>query len=183
MNFLDRNDEKFASPYQNVLTVKYGNAYVLFFMLVTFGLPILVRFSSNPWFICQYPCVLLRNISSACRRGFLRARCANEGEGGGGSHGWWIIVCIFARKIIMVRDLMCQPEAQCRFPVRLQVLQGTGGLSSADHVWVWPSNHDCDPTINLVSHVQNVFIHFFCHKSSQIFEYRQSYPHYHSIKR
>ena len=32
------------------------SATVLFSMSVTFGLPILVRFPSNPCFICRYPC-------------------------------------------------------------------------------------------------------------------------------
>ena len=52
---------------------------------------------------------------------------------GGGSHGWRRIVCGFARKIILARNIMCQPEAQCHVLVQLPVPQGTGESSSADH--------------------------------------------------
>ena len=59
------------------------------------------------------------------------ARCANGAVGG--SHGWHGGVLGLARKIMLARDLMCQPETRCRVPVRFPVLQGTVESSSADH--------------------------------------------------
>ena len=42
-------------------------------MLVTFGLPILVRFPSNPWFIRQYPWFLLQIFPPSDAIGCLRS--------------------------------------------------------------------------------------------------------------
>ena len=61
-------------------------------MSVTFGLPILFRFPSNPCLICRYPCFLLQNISSVSRRGLSpfvaleRTQGARMRGGGGGGH-------------------------------------------------------------------------------------------------
>ena len=83
-------------------------ATVLYYMSVTFGLPILVRFLSDPWFIHWYSCFLLHNIYSVfhCRlspvvsmenvRG-MRIRRGREG-----SHKWQKIVRGCAREIILV---------------------------------------------------------------------------------
>ena len=150
---------------------EYRNATVLFSVLVSFGLPIMVQLPPNTCFLLLYPCFLLQNISSVCRRRFLR-----EWGVGVGLHRWRRIVCGFAHKNIMVCDLMFQPRAQFQVPVRLLVPQGTGYLSSADHAWVWPSDRNYDSTFNKALHVQNGFIHFFCHKFTQIREYDQGLP-------
>ena len=78
-----------------------------------------------------------------------------------------------AREIILARDLLHQAEARCRVPVRLPVPQGTGELSSVDHSWVGPRDRNCAQTVNPATHVQNGFIHFRCHESTQIHEYNQ----------
>ena len=62
-------------------------------MLVTFSLPILVLFPSIPWFIRQYTCLLIQNISSFFRSrlspfsALERARGARVRGGGMGHTG------------------------------------------------------------------------------------------------
>ena len=56
-------------------------------------------------------------------------------RGGGRGHtGGEQIVCGYAHGVIMVRDLLCQPEAQCRVPVWILVLQVTGESNYLDHL-------------------------------------------------
>ena len=146
-----------------VLISEYRNTTVLFFMSVTFNLTILVRFSSNPWFKCQYPCFILINISSIFRCGLSCVWCANEG-GEVGSHGWRRIVHGFAHGIILSSGLICQHKAQFWVQVWLLSLQGTDESRSTDNTWVWPRNCNCDTNVNSNLQVQNGFIHFLCHE-------------------
>ena len=95
---------------------------------------------------------------------------------GGGLHGWQIIVHGFAREIILLWDLMCQPEARCEVLVWIPVPQGTGESISTYHTWVWSRGHDYDLTTNPSPHVQNGFIRFCCNESTQICEYNQVFP-------
>ena len=148
-------------------------------MSVTFCLPILLWFPSYPWSIRRYPWFLLQYISSVCNCLFslyvalesTRAVCK-----------WGVeivvtrLVKIFSgcvRKNILALNLLRQPQARCRFPVRLRILHGTGESSSADHWWVLP--HDCNYGLifNLDLHVRNGFIHFICHELTQMWEYHQ----------
>ena len=82
------------------------------------------------------------------------------GVGGVVSHGWGRIFCGFARKIILARDLMCQPKARFRVPVRLSVPQGNGKPNSADHLWVWPRGRNYDLNLNPFPHMWHWFILF-----------------------
>ena len=100
-------------------------ATVLYYLSVTFGLPILAQFPSDPYFNHRYPWFLLWNISSACYHRlspFVAVDCTRGAQmrgGGEGSHGWKKIVCGCAHKIILVHNLSCQPEAQGWVLVRL----------------------------------------------------------------
>ena len=151
-------------------------------MSVTFGLPILLRFLYNPCFVCQYPHSLLRNISSLYHRWLYlyvameRARRAWMRGGGRGHTGEKKNVRRFACKVIMVRNLLCQPKAWCWVSVQIPVPQGTGELSPADHVWVWPRDRNWNPTVNPDSQVQNGLIYFWCHESTKIRKYDQGLP-------
>ena len=102
----------------------------------------------------------------------VRARCANE-KVGERSHKWQYFFRGYAQEIILARDLLCQPRAWCWIPVRIQFLLGTGNSSSTDHSWVWPHDHNFYSTVNPALHMQNWFIHFCCHESTQICEYNQ----------
>ena len=135
----------------------------------------LVQFFSNPCLIRWYPFFFSKIFplsSVVC----CRTRRALMREGGMGSHGWRIIVHGFARKIVLERDLMCQPEAWCGVPVWIPVPQGDGELSSVNHDRIRPHYRNCDPTINPASHMGNGFIHFCCHESTQIHEYNPGHP-------
>ena len=98
------------------------------------------------------------------------------GVGGGGSYGWHVDFLCLACKIMSVRDLMCQPRARCRVPVRLPVPQVTGEPRSADHTWVQYRNRNYNLTIYPTLHVRNWFIHFRCHDLNQLREYNQGLP-------
>ena len=87
-------------------------------MLVTFGLPILVQFSSNIYFIRWHPYFLLRYLSSICHCWFspstaLKRMCTVRRWG---REGGVTKVAIFhghMRKIILMRGLLRQPEFWC----------------------------------------------------------------------
>ena len=49
--------------------------------------------------------------------------------------------------------------------------KGNGETSSTDHAGVRPRDRDFDLAINTALHVQDWFVHFFCHESTQILEY------------
>ena len=83
-----------------------------------------------------------------------------SGGGREGSHGWHRITHRCGCKIMMARNLLCQPKDWCWVPVRLLVLQRTRKSITADHSWVWPCNHNCDPNVNTASQVRNGFIYF-----------------------
>ena len=106
-----------------------------------------------------------------------------RGGGGNGSCGWQTKVCGCARKIVLVRYLLRQVKAQYQIPVQLPVLQGTRELSSADHYRVWPRKRDCNPTVNLATHMRNGLIHFFCHELTKMFEYEKGFLSKHAINR
>ena len=158
-------------------------------MSVTFGLPILVWFPSNPWFIGQYPWFLLQDISSVCHCWFspsvaLEITRKVRKLGGKGGVTWVAkIVRGYAHGIIMAHYLLCQPKAQFQVPLRLPVLQRTWELISSDFSWVWPCDCNYNPTFNPALHMQNGFIHFCCHESTQICKYNQGLPPYHAINR
>ena len=64
---------KSCYPFQPYITAKCRYPYqtcssVVYYKSVTFGLPILVLFMSNPCFIRRYPWFLLQNIFSIWRR-------------------------------------------------------------------------------------------------------------------
>ena len=61
----------------------YGNATVLFCMLVTFGLPILVRVLANPWFICRHPWFYPKRFSPSATVGFCAHGARMRGWGSG----------------------------------------------------------------------------------------------------
>ena len=106
-----------------------------------------------------------------------RAHCEN----GVGLHGWRGGVLGFLRKVNLSHYLICQPDSQFRIPVRLPVLQGTGESISADHTWVRSRIRDCDLTVYPTPYVQNGFVHFICHGSTQLCNYRQDFPPYNAI--
>ena len=138
-------------------------------MLITFGLPISVRFFSDPWFILQY----LSSVFHHWLDPFVAMDSVRAVQkfGGGGSHRWWKIFCGCAREIIMACNLLRQAEAQCQVLVRLPVLQGTGEVNSANN-FIWrPCDRDCDTSINPSTHMKNGFIYFLCHELAQICKY------------
>ena len=116
---------------------------VLYSMPVTFGLPILVWFPSDPWLYDYIPGSYSRifplsdAVGCICYFYLERARGAQM-RGEGGVTGVAKIVHGLASKMILAHYLLCQPEARCQVPVRIPVLQGTGKSNSADHEWVWP---------------------------------------------
>ena len=103
--------------------------------------------------------------------------------GKSGSAEWQGFIYICACEVILSRDLLSQPKTQSRVPVRLTVPHGTGELISADHVGVQSPNRNLDSSINLALHVQNRFIGFSCHESTQIKEYDQVPLSKHTINR
>ena len=141
--------------------------YFGIFPTILFGLLSIQSLLYTPIFLVFTP----NYFSIICHPVLPRAQCANEG--GGGLHGWSIIICGFARIIILAHNLMCQPEARCRVPVWIPVLQGTGKLISKDHSWLQYCNRNCDSSVYPAPHVRNGFVHFFCHDSTQIHEYEQ----------
>ena len=152
-------------------------------MSVTFDLPISVWFLSDPWFILQIPCFLCQHFPSIflCSGNicggypytatiFGLRECASDAQKRGGrvDSCWWQKVLRWrAYTIIMACDSLRQAEAWYWFPVRLKFLQGNGEASYTDHAGVIPHNNKCDPDINLATHMQNGFIHFCCHESTQ----------------
>ena len=152
-------------------------------MLVTFWLPFLVSFPSNPWFIHLFPFLLIWLFSAIFLYVLSRAQCAIEGVGRGGVvlYGWRRSIHGFAREIIQAHDLLCQHEAQFRVPVPLPVPKATGESSSSDNLWVQYRNRDCDQTIYQDPQVHNGFINFCFHESTQVCEYDQDFPSQHSI--
>ena len=155
-------------------------------MLVTFSLPVLVRFLSNTWFICRYTCFLLQKFPSIYCCILSQERFTNEARRGGvvlRLHRCKRIVCGNARKFIMVCDIMWQPKAHCWVAFQIPVSQGTWESSSTYYAWVWPRDRNFNPTINTALHVRNGFIHFCCHESTQIYKHDQGYPPYHVINR
>ena len=151
-------------------------------MLVHFCLHITVQFPSNPCFIRQNTCFLLRYISSV----FLRlpplvfsvhvyGKCArgNRKREGGRGHAGGKTVRTCAREIILGRNLLRQSEALCQVPVWTPVVQVTGEAISADDSWVRPHNRNCGSAIVIATYMWNGFIHFHCHESTQICEYAQ----------
>ena len=148
-------------------------------MLFTFGLPILVWFTSNCCFICQNPWFLLQNISSAYHCWFSlfvaleSTHTICEWGGGEVSHGWKNISRMCTQNYSGAW-LLRQAEAWCWVPVRPPFPQGTMYLSSADNSWVRPRNRDFNMTVNPATHMLNGCIHFRYHESTQIREYDQS---------
>ena len=167
-------------------------------MSVTFGLPVSVRFPSDPWFIRRNPCFLRRYffsvfLFSGNLRGWVSIYCLHSwpwracvwfaNRGGGGSCWWQKILRRCARKIVMVRNLLRQTKARSWVPVRILVLQGTGEEISVDHAGVQPRNFDFDPAVNPDAHVQNGFVHFCCHELTQNLKYNQGLLSKHTINR
>ena len=148
-----------------------GEAAVFLSMLVSFRPPFLVHFPSNPCLIRQFICFLLQSLELLFSNMwyYMWGEWVREGEVG--FHGWSRYVIALEHKIILARNLMCQPEARCRVPVWLPVPQGTGESNSADHSWVWHSYRDCDEKIYPALHVQNGFVYFCCHELTQSCEY------------
>ena len=101
--------------------------------------------------------------------------CAQLG-GGGGSHGWLGVNIGFMRKFNREFDLTCQPDSRFRIPVCLPVPQGTGGSSSADHMWVRSCDRDYDSTGYPTMYMKNGLVHFLCHGLTQLREYNQVFP-------
>ena len=158
-------------------------------MLVTFGLLVFDRFPSDPWFIHLNPLFYANIFPSYYTLCWIylgpwieRLQGVKKGSRAGSSR-WIIIVYISACEVIISRDLLSQSEAQSWVPVRLQVPHGTGEVISADHVGVQSPNRNLDSSINLALHVQNRFIGFSCHESTQIKEYDQVPLSKHTINR
>ena len=127
----------------------WGDAIVLLSMLVSSHLPLLVLFPSNTWFIRLFtfflPQILSILSAPVC---YCMRSVQMRGEGGGvGSHGWCRDVLVLARKMTLEHDLMCQPEVQCRVPVRIPLLKGTLESSSSDHSWLQYRNRNCNLTV------------------------------------
>ena len=91
-----------------------------------FFTPIYVIFTPNFSPLCHSRLSLFLTMGSVCGALLWGLRW--------GSHGWQRIFCGCARKIILARNLLCQPESQCWVPVRFWVLQRTGSSSSEDHL-------------------------------------------------
>ena len=157
---------------------------MLFSMLVSLRLPFwfVFRFPSDPCFIHQFSCFLIRVLSlitSLC--GIMCA--VREFGGWGGSHGWHEGVLGFACEFKLAHDLMCQLDSWFRFLVRILILQGTGESIYADDTWVRYFNRGFHLTVYPTPYVQNGFVHFFCHGSTQFREYNQGLPSYHAVNR
>ena len=71
-----------------------------------------------------------------------RARCASGGGGDGGGGGAGLL-CVFNQ----TGSLTCHPDSQFRIPVWIPFPQGTGEMSSLDHLWIGPCNRDFDSTV------------------------------------
>ena len=153
-----------------MLNIKF--ATVLWYMLVTCGLPVSVWFPYDPCFIRRYfssvfHCsgnvhgwVYVYFIQSVIKE---RVRTMNKrGWGRAGSCRWLKILLWCERKIIMVRDLLRQYEAWSWVPVRFLVLQVTGETSSANNVGERPRNRDCNPDVDPYMYVWKGFL-YFCH--------------------
>ena len=157
-------------------------------MSVKFGLSVVVWFPSEPWFICRYTCFLLQIFLLCTSVGCLcswpwGARAVHKWGGGGMVHTGGKFFHRCAREIIMARNLLFQPNARCWIPVWLLVPQGPGKSSSTDRLWVWPHDVNNNMTVNPALYMQNGFIHFFCHESTQIRKYNQVLPPEHAINR
>ena len=98
--------------------------YFGLFLVFPFSHPIPAFYANIPAFCAEIPCY---SCSVCCT-------ARSERVGGWGSHAWrgFIpgLVCVF----IQACDLTRQPNSQFRIPVQIYFPQGTGGLSSADHM-------------------------------------------------
>ena len=129
-------------------------------MSVTFGLPILVQFLSDPCFILQITCLLHRHFTSLlhCLGKILgwvhvyclwsstkeSARAMNKQVGEGG---------IMQVAKILARNLLRQAEAQSWVSVRFLVPHGTGEASFVDNARVQHRCCDCDTFIDPYTYV------------------------------
>ena len=110
-------------------------------------------------------------------------RMEGVGWGGVGYHGWRGGVLVYVQTFKRACILTCQIDSQLRIPVRLHIPQRNGESSSKDHMWVRSCNCDLDLTIYPPPYVKNGFVLFQWHGSTQLWEYVQSFPPYHSIDR
>ena len=167
-------------------------------MLVTFGLPVSVQFTSYPWFIHLITWFLRQYFASVllCASnvwGWVFIDCLSQcpwsgrtcytNKGGGGSYWWQKILPRCAHEIIMVCNLLHQADAWYWDLFQIPVPWGTWEEISTDHAGVWPRDCDWDPTVNPSMHVKNGFVHIFCHELTQTREYVQGLFSRHTTKR
>ena len=147
------------------LTPIFGSLYAQYLLDITISL----LFYSYLSLYHLPPCVAAREV-----------RKWDGGLGGwggvGGLHGWRRSVRTFAWKIILACYLMCKPEAWCLFPLWISVPHETGESIFTASLWVQSCDRDCDLNVYPDPHVQNGFVHFWCHESTQICKYSQGLP-------
>ena len=75
-------DQKMKTTNEQKIHFAWENSTLLFSLLITFQVPLLVRFPSNPYFICQFPTLFTPNCFSTLRyHELLSAQCANNRVG------------------------------------------------------------------------------------------------------
>ena len=146
------------------------NTIVLFSTPVTFVVPVLVQFPSNPWFLCRYSWFLLRNISSVCHHRLLHAQYAKySGLVGGGGTGGEESFADSCPKLFWRKNYCANPRPDDGS----QSGSRTRNSISTDHAWLWNHDWNLNPPGNPSLYAQNWFTHFCCHESTQIRKYDQ----------
>ena len=105
------------------------------------------------------------------------------GRAGVGSCRWKYSYDWCAHDMILAHDLLRESEAQSRVTFQIPFLQGNVEASSVYHTGVRPRDRGCNLAVNLAMHMQNGFVHFCFHESTQIREYEQGLLYKHAINR
>ena len=95
----------------------------------------------------------------------------------------WVSLCWCARFNLGTRYLLRQAQYEAQLPVQFPSLQGTWDSSSVEHPGVRTHNCYCDTVFNPTFNMQNGFIHFRGHDSTQSGKYDLGLLAYHPINR
>ena len=90
--------------------------------------------------------------------------------------GWRVGVLCLVWKVNCACDLTFQPDYQFWFPVWIPVMQGTGGLSSADRTWIRSCNRDFNLTVYPSPYMRKGLVPFLWNSSTQLHKCNQGFP-------
>ena len=136
-------------------------------------------FLSNPWLLRQNPCFLRWNtVLPWFLHAVPRTGCAT---GEGRSLGWHGGVLDLLRVLNRACSLTWQSDSWFRIPDRLLFPLETREQIPTDHLWIGPCNSAYNLTIYPPLYLLKRFFPFICHDLTQLREYNQVFPPYHSF--